>query len=81
MEAPSLPVESIFGVSTARYVSCLPLESSPFVVDVPLGNFIVRWDIKSQQRLKSFQAHTDLITCMIKTEVTILSLLSPTQMS
>jgi hypothetical protein len=61
-----LKVAATFGVSTARYVSCIPSEENPFVVDVPLGTFIVRWDIQTKTRLCSIQAHNDLITCMIK---------------
>lgn len=40
--------------------------SKHFIVDVPLGSYIVRWDMRNQGKLNSFRAHTDLITCVIK---------------
>ena len=55
-----------FGVSTARYVAGIPSQSSPYVIYLPLGPSIVRWDVQKKERTSIVQPHEDLITCFIK---------------
>lgn len=67
----SLEISTTFGVATSRYISCLPSKEDPFVIDVTLGAFVVRWGVREKKQLHSFQAHTDLITCMIHKETKV----------
>lgn len=80
MEAELEPVSSTsieiiqsWGVASARNCSgCLVHPDSAaeseheHLYDVPIGPSMVRWDVISQKRVKQFQAHSDLITCLRK---------------
>ena len=67
-------VDSSWGVESVRQCAGFPLKllknrSRNFENDVcyvcPLGSLIVCWDIASRERVTSFQAHSELITCML----------------
>ena len=60
-------VESSWGVGTFRQTAGYPsLDAHKYHYDCPLGASIVRWDIENQKRLLSFQAHSEMITSMIR---------------
>lgn len=53
----SLRVKCSFGVASARHVSGVVVSEpkSQYLFDAPLGPSVVRWEIKSGERLKQFQ--------------------------
>lgn len=38
--------------------------NTEYLLDVPLGPSIVRWDVRSKVRHLQFQAHSDIVMCM-----------------
>ena len=70
MSGEKFPIQVLqsWGIASARHTSGSTVPSrtkdTEFLFDAPLGPSIVRWDVSTQQRLRQFQAHQDLVTCM-----------------
>ena len=52
-----LTVQKSWGVASARHVSGLSVknEETPYLFDAPLGPSIVRWNVKTGERVFEFQ--------------------------
>jgi len=60
----TLQVESSFGIASARHSTCVLHHESIFLIDVPLGMSICRWEVEDGKRNLFFQAHGDAIMVM-----------------
>lgn len=62
-------VDNSWGIASLRQCAGFPASELDIEDDssyfAPLGALVVRLDIKTRQRRSSFQAHGDLITCML----------------
>ncbi|PRP86721.1 hypothetical protein PROFUN_02870 [Planoprotostelium fungivorum] len=58
-----------YGIATTRYLSGIPVDGEISQIDVPLGSFIVRWDLARRERTFSIHSGCDLITCMMRNPV------------
>lgn len=61
----SLQVESSFGIASARHCTCVQRPGCEYVLDVPLGMSVCRWDTETAKRRLFFQAHSDAIMGML----------------
>ena len=55
-----------FGVASARHTSGIVVkhEESPYLLDVPLGPSVIRWDLQKNERIKEFQVKLRLCMCV-----------------
>lgn len=60
----TLNAKSSFGIASARHCTCVQRPGEKYVLDVPLGMSVCRWDMKTAKRSLFFQAHSDAIMGM-----------------
>ena len=60
----SLCVDSSFGIASARHCTCVQRPEAQYVLDVPIGMSVCRWEVDTTKRGLFFQAHSDAIMGM-----------------
>lgn len=58
-------IEQVCGVITAG-TQCSAIPHSSFIIDVPIGSCIARWNMKEKKRIFCFQAHSESLICVKK---------------
>ena len=60
----TLHVNCSFGIASARHCTCVQRPGAEYVLDVPLGMSVCRWEMETAKRSLFFQAHSDAIMGM-----------------